>query len=243
MADIIPAILPKSYDELAEKLDIAAGHASAVQIDICDGAYVPNRTWPYLKGIDADGNAADAIFADILAQEKALPHWEEIDFEFDLMVRGAHEKIPDFISAGASRIIVHKGSVSDEELASIVRDYGKHSEELGPFDVELGIALMPGADPDAIARSIGDIAGTIHFVQVMGIAKIGFQGQPFDERSIGLVKALKSLYTGLPVAVDGGVSVDTAARLLDAGADRLVVGSALFGEVDFSGTLREFQAL
>jgi ribulose-phosphate 3-epimerase len=235
MVEIIPAILPKSYEELVEKLDIAAGHASTVQIDICDGGYVPSRTWPYLKG----PNAEDMIFQAIIDQEKAFPHWEETDFEFDLMIKGAYERIPDFISAGASRIIVHKAAVSDEELANIIRDYGKHSEELGPFDVELGIALKATDSADIIK----DIADKIHFVQVMGIDKEGFQGQPVDARSIDLIKALKSLYIGLPVAVDGAVGKDTAAAFIDAGADRLVIGSALFGESDFLGTLKEFQAL
>jgi ribulose-phosphate 3-epimerase len=248
VTEIIPAILPKSYAELQDKLDIVAGHTPVVQIDICDGMYVSNRTWPYLKGTDADGRAADQIFEEITSQEKALPHWDEIDFEFDLMVRGAFEKIPDFISAGASRIVVHRASVDDAELASIIRDFGKHSEELGPFDVELGLALMPGGasgadSPEDIARTIAIVAPNIHFIQVMGIAKIGYQGQLHDPRSIELVKALKTLYPALPVAVDGAVDIDTARAFIDAGADRLVVGSALFGTDDFLGTLERFQAL
>ncbi len=236
MAEIIPAILPKSYDELVEKLDIAAGHAPVVQIDICDGAYVPNRTWPYLKG-------EDLIFADIVSQEKALPHWEEVDFEFDLMVRGAHEKIPDFIAAGASRIIVHRHSVDDAELADILRDFGKHSEELGPFDVELGLALMPSDDPVATVTSLKPIADTLHFIQIMGIDRIGFQGQAFDSKALGLIKALKTAFPGLPCVVDGAVDLEDAKSLIEAGADRLVIGSALFGSPDFLGTLEEFEAL
>ncbi|HEU5114742.1 MAG TPA: hypothetical protein VFT82_03175 [Candidatus Paceibacterota bacterium] len=236
MAEIIPAILPKSYEELADKLDIVAGHTPIVQIDICDGAYVPSRTWPYLKG-------HDDIFENIISQESALPHWDEIDFEFDLMVKGAYEKIPDFVSAGATRVVVHKASMNDDELESVIRDFGKHSEELGPFDVELGIALMPSDDPLAMARSIADIADKIHFVQVMGIDKVGYQGQSHDPRAIGLVKALKTLYTGLPVSVDGAVSMDTAPLFIEAGADRLVVGSALFESPDFLGTIEAFKAL
>lgn len=236
MAEIIPAILPKSYAELEEKLDIAAGHVPTVQIDICDGAYVPNRTWPYLKGTEAE---SDQIFGAITSQEQALPHWEEVDFEFDLMVRGAYEKIPDFISAGASRIIVHKHSMTDDELANIVRDFGKHSEELGPFDVELGVAIMPSDSPNLIAS----IADKIHFVQVMGIDRIGYQGQAGSPKVPGLLKALKTAYPNLPCVVDGGVSLDTASGFLEAGADRLVVGSALFEAVDFSGTIEAFRAL
>jgi len=236
MAEIIPAILPKSYEELEEKLDIVAGHSSVVQIDICDGAYVPNRTWPYLKG---SNNDSDQIFESLVNQEKALPHWEEIDFEFDLMISSAHEKIPDFISAGASRVVVHKNSVDDVELDAILLDYGKHSDEVGIFDVELGIALMPGDSVD----SIREISSKIHFVQVMGISKIGFQGQNFDERTVELVRELKKNYPDLPVSVDGGVNIDTAKLLIQAGVDRLIVGSYLFNAIDFSGKLKELGSL
>ncbi|MDO8579375.1 MAG: hypothetical protein Q7R72_00695 [bacterium] len=237
MAEIIPAILPKSYEELETKLDIVRGHANVVQIDICDGVYVPNRTWPYLK--NTSDKMSDQIFESIVNQEKALPHWEKIDFEFDLMVKNPYEKIPDFISAGAEKIIVHKRSVDKMELTNIIRDYGKHSSELGPFDVELGIALRP----DDSADSIAEIADQIHFVQVMGISKIGFQEQNFDPRSIDLVRALTKSYPLLPISVDGGVNLDTAKLLISAGAKRLVVGSYLFNAIDFSGTLEELKAL
>lgn len=234
MTEIIPAILPKSYEELEDRLELAAHHAHSIQIDICDGAFVPSRTWPYLKGV---GN--DLVFDDIVSQEKAFPHWEEVDFEFDLMTKEPYEKIPDFISAGASRIIIHLASVDKTELDNIIRDYGKHSEELGPFDVELGIALMPSASPD----DIKDIASKIHFVQVMGIEKIGFQGQAMSPKAVELVAALRSAYPDLAISVDGSVNLETAPKLIDAGADRLVVGSALFGSDDFLGTLKAFEAL
>lgn len=234
MAEIIPAILPKSYDELIEQLDIAAPFVPTVQIDICDGAYAPSRTWPYLKGVDVD-----LIFDEIVSQEKALPHWEEIDFEFDLMVKDVYEKIPDFISAGASKIIVHKGSVDREELLNIIRDYGKHSEELGPFDVELGIALKPSES----VESIQDIASKIHFVQVMGSEKIGFHGEMLSDKAITLIEHIRKAYPDMPISIDIGVNLETAPKLIKAGATHLVVGSALFNQVDFAGTLEEFKAL
>jgi ribulose-phosphate 3-epimerase len=236
MVEIIPAILPKSYEELEEKLDISAGHADVVQIDICDGSYVPSRTWPYLKGAD---NQSDQIFESLVSQERALPHWEEIDFEFDLMVKNAYEKIPDFISAGASRIIIHKTSMDEEELKAVIRDYGKHSDEVGIFDVELGIALLPDDSID----SIKDVISNIHFVQIMGISNIGFQGQNFNMKAVELVKEIKKEYPNLIISVDGGVNLETAKILVNAGADRLIVGSYLFNATDFSGTLKELGSL
>ena len=237
MVEIIPAILPKSYAELESKLDIVVGHSSVVQIDICDGVYVANRTWPYLKGAKSEIN--DQIFERIVNQEKALPHWEELDFEFDLMVKNPYEKIADFISAGASKIIVHKRSVDEIELANIISHYGKHSPELGPFDVELGIALQA----DDSADSIKEIASQIHFVQVMGISKIGFQGQDFDPQSLDLIRGLKVAYPSIIISVDGGINIDTAKLLISAGADKLIVGSYLFNATNFSDTLKTLRAL
>ncbi len=234
MAEIIPAILPKSYDELTEQLNTAAAHVSTVQIDICDGGYAPSRTWPYLKGV-----GSDLIFDEIVSQEKALPHWEDLNYEFDLMVKDVTEKIPDFISAGASKIIVHKGSVDDAELAAIVKEYGKHSEELGPFDVELAIALKPSETAD----SIRDYIPHIHSVQVMGSEKIGHHGETLNEKAVELIRNLRTAYPDLPIAIDIGVNLETAPKLIDAGATHLVVGSALFNAVDFAGTLEEFRQL
>lgn len=229
MAEIIPAILPKSYEELVEKLDIAAVHSSVVQIDICDGGYVPSRTWPYLKGPQVE----DMFFNEIVDQEKALPHWEELNFEFDLMINNVSEKIPDFISAGASRIIVHRHSVTDEVLQGIITEYGKDAEEISMFDIELGIAIMPSDSVDTIST----FAENIHFVQVMGIDKIGFQGHTLSSKTVELVKAIRTAYPLLVISVDGGVNLETAPALIAAGADRLVVGSALFNASDFSDTM------
>ncbi len=233
MNEIIPAILPKSYAELEEKLELIAAHAPVVQIDVCDGGYTSSRTWPYLKGDHDD------IFQDIIDQNRALPYWEETDFEFDLMTKDAYSKIPDFISAGASRIVVHKASLSDGELEGILSDFGKKSEELGPFDISLGVAL----DCMGSADDISSFVDRIHFVQVMGIAKVGHQGQPFDPRALDLVRDVRQRYPELPISVDGGVNLDTAKALIDAGASRLVVGSALFSSSNVLDTLDVFRGL
>ena len=234
MAEIIPAILPKSFDELESKLSTVVISSPVVQIDICDGAFVQSRTWPYLKGANAD-----EIFETIVSQEQAIPQWENLDFEFDLMIQNPYEKIPDFISAGASRIVVHTGSCDEDEMSAIIRDYGKQSNDVGMFDVELGIALLPTDTID----SIKDIAAHIHFVQIMGIDHVGFQGERFDSKAVELVSLLHKSYPDLTISVDGGVNLETAPKLISAGASRLIVGSALWSASDFSGTLEAFKAL
>jgi pentose-5-phosphate-3-epimerase len=77
----------------------------------------------------------------------------------------------------------------------------------------------------------------INWVQCMGIEKIGFQAQPFDARVLENIKKIKEMYPSILVSVDGGVNLNTAAQLVEAGADRLVVGSALFTSDSISDTL------
>lgn len=233
MPDIVPAILPKSFDDLEEKLGLVAGHAPVVQIDVCDGAFVPSRTWPYLKG------AHDDIFDGIISQDSAMPYWEDVDFEFDLMTKGAYDKIPDYIAAGATRVIVHRASMGQEELEAVLRDYGKRSEELGAFDIELGLAI----GNDARVEDVAPYIDRIHFVQVMGIDRIGFQGQSFNPRTAELVAALRKAYPDLIISIDGGVDLESGRMLADAGASRLVVGSAIFGQTDVLGALESFKNL
>ena len=71
--------------------------------------------------------------------------------------------------------------------------------------------------------------GLFDFVQVMGIAEIGYQGEPFAEAALGRIRELRQAFPDLVMSVDGGVSSDTIVRLVEAGAQRFVSGSAIFG--------------
>lgn len=235
MADIIPAILVKSFREVKEDLDIVEGRVHTVQIDVCDGGYVPTKTWPY-----AAAGKSDIDFDALVAQEVGMPYWEELDFEFDLMVRNVYEKIPDFIAAGASALIVHRNSVNDEELEKILADYGKGSDALSDFGIHIGLAYPP--DP-TIVDDVALHIDHIDFVQVMGIEKVGFQGQPFSEKTIETVRALRERFPELDISVDGGINTDNAKDLIEAGADKLVVGSSIFGEHDSLDALNDFLSI
>src|SRR6185436_5296895 len=109
---ILPAIIPKDREDLEEHLSQVLGLVSLVQIDICDGKFVKNVTWPYFKGKYSDD------FQNILKEDEGLPFWKEIDFEIDLMVANPFEVVTDWISAGASAVILHIESVSPEVFAS-----------------------------------------------------------------------------------------------------------------------------
>jgi len=64
-AEIIPAVLPKDFTELEDKVSLVQGSVKTVQIDVCDGQFTPLATWPYKK--------TDDSFTKIVAQEEGLP--------------------------------------------------------------------------------------------------------------------------------------------------------------------------
>ena len=77
----------------------------------------------------------------------------------------------------------------------------------------------------------------------MGIAKIGFQGEPFDERVLEKIKDFRDEYVDVTISVDGGVSLESAPRLVEAGVNRFVVGSALWQSNDFEEKINKFKQL
>lgn len=230
MAEIIPAILPKDFDELEEKLELIRGFADEVQIDICDGAFVPSKTWPY-------AHIPDDRFEAIVSQEEGLPFWEEFDFEFDMMVKNPLQKIADFISLGGKRLIVHLDSANDEEIEDILKEYA--NEDVRDFDVEIGFGISAQTDMN---RAL-EFAGRATFVQCMGIRKIGFQGQEFDESVIDRINLLRHKFPKLIISVDGGVNEENIPDLVAAGADRLVIGSAIWESDAPSDMIEHFQNL
>ncbi len=219
--EIIPAILPKDFAEVQEKVDLVKGLVKTVQIDICDGQFVPNATWPYKR--------RDDTFEKITKEEEGLPGWEKLDFEIDLMVNRPQEVVEEWIQAGAIRLIIHAESKGDV-AGAIAAVTGR---------VDVGVALNIETPIDVIAP----YADKITFVQCMGIDRIGFQGQPFDEKVLEKIRAIKEKYPNLIVSVDGGVSLETGPKLVEAGATRLVAGSAIFHSDNMVEAIEKFRRI
>lgn len=222
MVEIIPAIMPKNYGDLVEKMGLFAGVAPLVQLDIMDGKFVPERTWPY--------DPKDVYFAKIVSQDEGMPEWETLDFEVDLMIENPEDAIEKWASSGVRRIIVHVEAVSDFEniRATVPQDL-----------IELGLAI----NTTTPISSIEPYLDQIDFVQCMGIAKIGFQGEAFDGRVLEHIHALRTLRPDMPISVDGAVNYETAKRLVDAGATRLVSGSAILKSGDISHAVEDLRNL
>ncbi len=226
MTEVIPAIIPKNYFDLEEKLSFIQSFTRMVQIDITDGKLVPTKSWPYWQG------GYDDYFQAILKEDQGMPMWEKIDFEFHLMVKEPKEMLENCVKAGAKRIIVHLCALDnpDEFFAWVEKEYGNQRRGLVGFG--LGLAIESETKLEEFSKYI-DLDNeygekVIDYVQVMGIKNVGFQGQDMDEKVYETISAIRAKYPELPISVDGGVTLENAGDLVDAGATRLVSGSAIF---------------
>lgn len=234
MVEIIPAIMPTSFADLEEKLSFVAGLTPLVQIDVMDGRLTSKKTWPYILA------EQDKNFGSILREEEGFPFWNDVDFEADLMVKEPEKVWRDWVTVGAKRIIFHIESIVDpKSFLEVVRKSSVAKES--PLYTEIGLALNVNTPDEKLFPFIEQI----DFVQFMGIVEIGFQGNPFDERDFAKIEDLRNRYPELIISVDGGVNLEVAKRLVEAGANRLVVGSAIFGKDSrekVAEALTEFQS-
>jgi ribulose-phosphate 3-epimerase len=239
MVEIIPAVLPKNYEDLKNKVALVRGIVSIVQVDICDGIFVRNITWPFLSKGDEESfleNSLDEHFRRILNEEEGMPFWEDIDFELDLMVANAVENFDIYTKLGPKRIIFHLEAVGNlEEFHHFLEGIDLYIRDI----IQIGVAISPNLPVEQIFPLINNV----DFVQVMGIDREGMQGEDFDEHCLEQIKNLKEKFPDLIISVDGGVNFKTAPLLLSAGADRLVIGSAIFNTDDIINTVEKFRNL
>lgn len=211
--EIIPAIMPQKFYEIEDLTSLVKGSVQTVQLDLMDGKYAPEPTWPFIYGTDRDLVALEA-------QDISLPFWEDINYELDLMIERPEERLETWLGIGASRVIFHYGSIHDWEK---IKDI-----ELGVRNfIELGLAITIHDDIEAIYELVDD--NVVDFIQVMGIAHIGYQGEPFEEEALTMISNLRERYPDLMISVDGGVSMDTIGDLYDVGVNRFVSGSGVYG--------------
>jgi ribulose-phosphate 3-epimerase len=233
MAEIIPAILPKDFSELEEKMGIVAGHVAHVHIDVTNGTMTPDSTWPY------SGESAE--FLKIVEEVEGFPHWQETGFEAHLMVNDPENLIEEWIRVGAERIILQYESFGDPHTLTqtLVALKNKFKSEASYLGVEAGLAV----NLDTPLESIYPYVDHADFVQFMSIAEIGKQGNPFDERIFERIKIFKDKFPEKLVSVDGGVHSSNIDELVEAGADRLVVGSAIFADEHPEAALEELREI
>jgi ribulose-phosphate 3-epimerase len=248
--EIIPAILPKDYAEVEDKVNMIKDFVKTVQIDVCDGQFVPSATWPYKKRDDS--------FESIVKEERGLPGWEKLNFEIDLMANRPDERVDEWVSAGATRIIIHaeadlKGTIEQfnkgtkeqrNDLISGGRGHGVSERVIKAIDMLVGrVEIALALNIETPISVIDPFKDKIQSVQLMGIDHIGFQGQEFDAKVIDKIEEVRMLYPDMTISVDGGVSLQNAQQLYDAGATRLVVGSGIFNADNYLEALQQLKAV
>lgn len=228
MTEVIPALLVEDYNELKEQLSRIINIASIVQIDVCDGKFVDTTTWP-MRGSDPYVEA-------ILDEREGLPYWDSLDFEFDLMIANAHEQFEFFVRLGAKRIVFHlEAEANQTKFVEFLEGIDMYTRE----NISIGVAI----NTTTPIEKLKTIISNVDFVQCMGIEHIGSQGEPFDDRVLNQIKSLRSTYPELIISIDGSVNESTAPLLVEAGANRLVVGSALLHSYDVRETMQNLKNL
>ena len=214
MSIVVPAVLPTSAKDLEEKLALFASFQgiSRVQIDVVDGTFASPASWPY--------NALTGVL-----RGETLPHLDRIEYEIDLMCFDVEHAIRYWLPLGASRLTLHVETATDMSrlLASIARTYGA-----GDGLLSVGLALNNTTDLALIEPYLDHV----QYVQCMGIASIGKQGQVFDRRVLPKVSTLRKNHPHLPVQIDGGISLANAHLFTKLGVTNLIMGSSLIHSPD-----------
>ena len=201
MIEIIPAIMPRSFQELREAAESVNGLVGTAQIDIMDGDFTPATTWPYTEGDETP--------------DRQLPYKDSHKLEIDLMVANPEEVVDAWVDAGASAIILHLESLEDP--STVIAN-------LKLQDIKVGLSINPSTKSSILEEWIE----SVDFVQFMGNDKIGYHGVKLDENVYDKIKELRKLHPKLEISVDIGVNFETAPKLVKAGATKLVSGSAIY---------------
>ncbi len=199
---IAPSILSADFGRLGEQVaEAEQGGADAIHIDIMDGNFVPNITMGPM--------IVDAIRS-----------WTNLPFDLHMMVEAPERYIEDFASAGADVITVHAEACTHlHRTVHQIREAGKKPS----------VAISPATPVAAIEEVIDDLDQAL----VMTVNP-GFGGQAFIESMLGKISRVRALIDeralSTDLQVDGGISADTAASVVSAGANVLVAGSAVYND-------------
>lgn len=207
--EIIPAIMPKSFNDIREHAEKVFPSVETIQLDLMDGKFVEAKTWPFF---DKDKQSA----RELMECKIELPFSDRVKYEFDLMVNAPELDLKKFKRLGASRLIVHANSIENKKL---------FMQEVSEINMPWGIAFLATDN----LQDFKDYIEKADFVQLMGIENIGYQGQLFDPRVLDQVRHIREIKSDAIISIDGGVNLETARELALVGVNRLVSGSGIFG--------------
>lgn len=212
---ISPSILSADFTNIKEDFaKMNEGKADFVHVDIMDGNYVPNISFG--PGI-----------------VKQLRHLTDIPFDVHLMIENPENYIDAFVDAGADIITIHPDATKHlNRTINLIKSHG----------IKAGLAINPG-------QSLESLKYTIEYLDLVLIMSVnpGFGGQSFIKNSLDKIKEAKELINAknpeCKIEVDGGVKLNNALEVINAGADILVAGSAVFGSEDAALEIRKFKEL
>lgn len=201
MVELVPSILSADFARLADEIAAAErGGGTVIHVDVMDGHFVPNLT----------------IGPPVV---KSLRKATRLPLDCHLMIDNPNEFIPAFAEAGADWVSVHY---------EVCPHLHRTLELILHHGMKPGVVINPATRVELIA----EILPMVHHVLIMSVNP-GFGGQEFIPFSLGKIRHLAQLRQELGLAfrieVDGGVAHDTVAQVVQAGAELLVAGNAVFG--------------
>lgn len=237
--NIIPAILPKTREELIEKLQALsdADYSGRIQVDMCDGNYVPSKTWPFADS-GAPAKSSFELASIIKDDGELIQLLLKFNIDLDLMVADADSKMVLWDALLPQRIIFHLDSITDNELLIELLN-----QKDGMYEVLNRKAVVFAFSLDTNIEKFDYWYQNFNMrnIQVMGIDHIGVQGEEFSDRTYDYIDSLKKRFDGLHIMVDGGVSIHTINRLSEYGVTDAVSGSAVFKNNDILKNLADMQ--
>lgn len=204
MVKIAPSILSADFSKLGQEiLDVEKAGADYIHVDVMDGHFVPNIT-------------IGPLIVEAIQPVTDLP------LDVHLMIDNPDAYIPTFAKAGATILSVHQEACTHlHRTIHLIKECG----------VKAGVVMNPGTPVEALKP----ILSYVDLVLVMTVNP-GFGGQTFIHETVDKISQLarwrEEFGYHFEIEVDGGVNVDTAQTCVSAGADVLVAGNAIFGQVN-----------
>ena len=197
---IAPSILSADFSQLGNEIKrLEKAGADMIHVDVMDGHFVPNLT----------------IGPPVI---KTLRKYTNLPFDVHLMISPVHKYIKDYAEAGANIITIHPEATENLEMSI------KHIKDLGK---KVGVSLNPNTQIDVIKNFLSNI----NLVLIMSVHP-GFGGQKFMPEVLDKIKKLKKIKDKknlkFDIEVDGGINFDNNKLVIDAGANILVSGTAVF---------------
>ncbi len=215
MIELAFSILASDFAHLADEVAAAErGGGTIVHVDVMDGHFVPNITFgPPMV--------------------KALRPVTKLPLDCHLMIENPDNFIPEFAAAGADMISVHQ---------EVCRHLHRTLQLIADHGVKPAVVINPATPVDTLI----EVLPMVHHVLVMSVNP-GFGGQKFLPLALDKIEYLAELRDAMNldfrIEVDGGVAHDTVAQVVEAGADMLVAGSAVFSPGKTEENARELLKL